>query len=636
MATSTVSGLASGINWTDIISQLMEIERRPITLLESRKSDYQEKLSAWQTINTRLLSLKSEADSLKTASDFLAKTASSSDEDILTVSATSSAVAGSYSVTVNRLAQSHKIGSQGWEDEDSTAVASSSGTFTFSVGSGDSVEISVDSTTTLLDLRDAINGADGGLTATILNDGSATNPYRLVLTADESGEENAITISNNDTSLNFSTKSIETAAADSDNTFDGTVTSSGTYTGTENKTYLIEITTGGALGAAKFKVSEDGGVTWGAADAYTTSATATSIFDELHSTDQGVDVAFGAGTQDFAVGDRFTIDVFNPTLQAAQDASLEVDNISMTKSSNTITDVIEGMTLNLLSADSSSPVSVTVSNDTSTVMSNISDFVEAYNSALSLIDEQFQYDSDNDTSGPLNGDATLRNIQQQLRSIISTSIDGLTGDYVVLSQIGIKTGSDGQLAIDESDLSDALSDDFVGVSRIFVGHGSTSHGSVSYLSHTDDTEAGTYDIRISGNTLQFRVSGGDTWYDAPEAVDSSDVFTGPEDSPMEGLRIQTAASTPGDYGTVTITRGVAAQLSRQLDYLTDSYTGTIHYQEKGIEDHMDYLDDRIADLEVRMDQIEARYTRQFSVLEALLGRMQSQSDWLTNQVVRLR
>jgi flagellar hook-associated protein 2 len=638
MATSSVSGLASGIDWADIISQLMEIERRPITLLESKKSNYEERLSVWQDINTRLLSLKTEADSLKTASNFIQRTASSSDEDILTASATSSASAGTYSVTVNQLALSHKIAAQGWADTDTTAVYSGggSGSFSFSVGSGDEVTVTVDQDTTLADFRDAINVAEGGLTATILNDGSATNPYRLILTAEESGQDNTITISANDTDLDFSTKAIEAAAADSGNTFDGTVTSSGTYTGTTNKSYLIEITTGGAVGVAQFKVSEDGGVTWGADNAYTTSGSATSIFDELNSSDEGVDVAFGAGTQDFAVGDRFTIDVFNPLIQDARDASIEVDSILMTKSSNTVTDVIDGVTLNLLSADSGSTVSVTVSNDTTEVVSAIQGLVDAYNNALSLIDQQFQYNPDTETSGgPLSGDATLRNLQQQLRSIISTSIEGLSGDYVVLSQLGIKTGSDGQLSVDESELSEALADDFEGVSRIFVSHGSATHGSVSYLSHTDTTQTGTYDIQIVGNTLQFRVSGGDTWYSASEPVDSSNTFTGPEGSPMEGLRIQTAATTPGDYETVTLTRGVAAQLSQQLDYITDSYSGIIHYQEKGIEDHIEYLNDRIDDYENRMTLIEARYTRQFANLEALLSQMQSQSDWLSNQILGL-
>jgi len=520
------------------------------------------------------------------------------------------------------------MASQGWADTGTTAIASGSGTFTFSVGSGDDVDIAIDENTTLVDLRDAINAADEGVTATILNDGSATNPYRLVLTADDSGEENTITIDDTDTLLNFSTKSIEAAWADPDNVYNnGSITASGTYTGTANKTYLIEIVTGGQNKDATYRVSEDGGVTWGS-EIFQTDAK-----EEIYATTpEGVEVEFTKGSpDDFGVGDRFTIDVFNPTLQEAQDASIEVDNIIMTKSSNTITDVIDGVTLNLLDADSTETVTVTVSNNTTAVISEINDFVDAYNSALSLIDEQFQYDQDTNTSGPLNGDATLRNIQQQLRSIISTSIEGLSGDYVVLSQLGIKTGSDGQLSINETELSEALTDDFVGVSKIFVSHGSATHTSVSYLSHTDDTQAGTYYIRIQGSTLQFSADQS-VWYDA---VQSGNTYTGPEDSPMEGLRIETSATADDDYGTVTLTRGVTAQLSRQLDYLTDAYTGSIHYQEKGIEDHIDYLDDRILDLENRMDLIEARYTRQFSALEVLLSQMQTQSDWLSNQVVGL-
>ena len=630
MSTATVSGLASGIDWADIISQMMEIERRPITLLESRKTTHEEKLSAWQGVNTKILALRTASEALKTASGFLLKTASSSNEDLVTVSATSSASAGNYAVTVNRLAASHKIASQGWEDMSSTAIASGSGTFTFSVGSGDDVEIAVDAATTLADLRDAINAADEGVTATILNDGSSTTPYRLVLTADETGEDNTITISNNDTSLDFSNKIIEDAAADADNTFDGTVTSSGTYTGTANKTYLIEITTGGAIGAAKFKVSEDGGVTWGAADAYTTSTSATSIFDELNSTDQGVDVAFGAGTENFAVGDRFTIDVFNPTLQEGQNASVEIEGILMSKSSNTITDVIEGVTLNLLSADASETAILTVSNDTTGVTELINDFVEAYNDALTLIDEHFDYDAETETAGVLSGDATLRNIQQQIRGIISTSIEGLTGDYTALSQAGVKTGSDGLLSVDSAALAAAMADDFDAVSRVFVGRGSASHGSVSYLYHSDQTQTGTYDIQITAEgILQFSISGEEDWYDATQ---SGNIYTASVGSPMEGLMIQTAATDEGDYGTVTITRGVAAQFSRQLDYITDPVNGMITYQEKGIEDHIDYLEDRIDDLEGRMLLIEERYYREFATLESLLSQMQTQSQWLASQI----
>lgn len=524
MATWSVSGLASGIDWADIISQLMDIKRRPITLLQNKKSDYEEKLSVWQNINTRLLSFKTEADSLKTASNFLLKTASSSDDDVLTASATSSAVASTYTVTVKQLAQSHKMGSEGWADTDTTPIASGLGIFKFRVGSSAAwTEVAVDDNSTMADFKDAINTADGGVTATILNDGDAATPYRLILTANESGQANTIEIDTNGTDLTFS------------------------------------------------------------------------------------------------------------TLQSGMDAEIDVDGImGIRKTSNTITDVIEGVTLNLLSDVGDPAVTVTVSNDTSGIISSINEFVDAYNSALSLIDEQFQYDEDTNTSSTLSGDVTLRSIQQRLRSIISTSIEGLTGDYEVLSQLGIKTGIDGQLSINSTDLTDALADDFVGVSRVFVAHGSATHSSVSYLSYSDDTQAGTYDIRISGGALQFGLDG--SWYDTEK---SGNIYTGTE-GPTKGLSIQTAAIGDGSYGTVTLSLGVAAQFSRELDYLTDSYTGTIHYQERGIEDIIEDIDDNILDLEDRMALIEGRYTRQFAALEALISQMQSQSEWLSSQILWLQ
>src|SRR5207237_6988287 len=91
---------------------------------------------------------------------------------------------------------------QGFVDQNTTAVASGNGTFKFKVGnSGTQYSVAVSSSTTLQALRDAINSSGGSVTATIVNDGTGSNPYRLVLTAKDSGSANTITLTNNDTNL---------------------------------------------------------------------------------------------------------------------------------------------------------------------------------------------------------------------------------------------------------------------------------------------------------------------------------------------------------------------------------------------------------------------------------------------------
>ncbi len=100
---------------------------------------------------------------------------------------------------------------------------------------------------------------------------------------------------------------IRPASADpgNDPAYTGTATSSGTYTGLYSRPYVVEITTGGAVGVARYRVSEDGGASWGPADAFVTSTSPTPVYN---STDLGVRIAFSdSGT--LTPGDRFSIDV---------------------------------------------------------------------------------------------------------------------------------------------------------------------------------------------------------------------------------------------------------------------------------------------------------------------------------------
>lgn len=504
MSNVSISGLSSGLDWKTLLQQLMQLERQPIFNLQKKQQTYQNKLTVVQNISSQISSFKSNVESLNDNDVLLARNATVNDTSILTATAKSSANEGTHQIKILQLATSHKMANQGWADRNTSSIGT--GTFAFKVGSGSTHTITIDTTNNTLDgLKDAINQENAGVTATILNDGTATNPYRLVITSDETGTENEITIVTNDTDLDFANNIIEDATANSGNTYAGTPTSSGTYTGTDNKTYLIEITTAGDVGTAQFKVSEDGGVTWGADDTYGTSTSATAIWDEINSSDQGVEIAFSSGT--FAAGDRFYIDVFNPELQEAQDASLMIDNVYMTKSSNTVTDAIEGVTLNLQAADSTKTVDLTITNDIDSVSASIKEFVTQYNTVMQNIQDQFTYNADLKKAGLLMGDNTLLNMQSKLRSIISSQNNLLTGDYKTLSQIGIKSDRTGLLVVDDSKLTDALTNDFEGISELFLATGSTTSDKISYFDHTDETTSGTYSVQIDTVPEKAEVQG---------------------------------------------------------------------------------------------------------------------------------
>ncbi|MCG8053449.1 MAG: flagellar filament capping protein FliD [Candidatus Thiodiazotropha endolucinida] len=184
------SGISTGSDWNSIINQLLQIESRPLSTLQSREQEIDEKISDFGLIKSAIDTFNSTVEELTSSSGFAAFTASSTDEAVLTVSADSSAVASSYDVVVTQLANRDKIASSAYTD-----ATTSVGTGTLSITvDGNTMDLVLDgSNNTLTDIRDAINSAttNPGVTATILNEASGS---RLILTSEESGLANAITI----------------------------------------------------------------------------------------------------------------------------------------------------------------------------------------------------------------------------------------------------------------------------------------------------------------------------------------------------------------------------------------------------------------------------------------------------------
>ena len=524
----TASGLASGINFESIISQIEAAQQKPILQLQARQAGYEKRISAVLALSAQLSTFAAVASSVNTPTNFNTRTANvtktSAGVAVLSATASSTATNASYNLTVQQLAQAQKQGSQGVVDQNTSAIASAAGTFKFKVGSsGTEYSVTVSASTTLQGLRDLINSAGGSATATIINDGTGSNPYRLVLTANTSGADNTITITTNDTTLDFTNKKVEAAYAFTTNSFAGTVSSNAgnNYTGTTNKTFLVEIVTGGAPGTAKYKYSIDGGITFLGNDgvAYDPTQTGTqdgaaikaesalTAIDDTGDTNEGVQIGFGAsGT--LAVGDKFSVDVFNPELQKAQDAVIKIDSQTITKSSNTIIDAIQGVTLNLLQVDATNAVSLTVSSDSTGLSEKIKNFVSAYNDVNKFLSEQFTFDPKVKKAGALLADSTVRAVQRLLKDIVSGSIPGLTGGKTNLSQIGITSDSKtGTLTLDASKVSAAISADPDGVKRLFLGLGTPTNSAISFVGLGPKTGAGGYGITISAGPQKAILGG---------------------------------------------------------------------------------------------------------------------------------
>lgn len=152
------------------------------------------------------------------------------------------------------------------------------------------------------------------------------------------------------------------------------------------------------------------------------------------------------------------------TSQSAQDASFTIDGFSITRATNTVADVLEGVTLELKNV-SASPVRITVSHDTEAIRTQIEDLVEAYNAVFSWIAEKSQVGGEGEESGPMLGDSAVREVRRRLQSAVTTPV---AGSISILAQIGVTTQKDGTLAIDGAKLAEALASDLEGVSNLFL------------------------------------------------------------------------------------------------------------------------------------------------------------------------
>jgi flagellar hook-associated protein 2 len=214
MATSAVS---SSIDVNSIVTQLMQVESKPLTILQSKEATFLSKISAYGTVKGSLSSFQNAVSALSSPSLFTAQNATSSDPTVLSGSASLLAGSGSYDITVNTLAKAQKLSSAAQASTISTIGAGTATTISFQFGTvsggvltngvyagasfaADATQattsIVIDSSNNSLQgMRDAINRANVGVKATIVNDGAPGTPYHLTLTSSATGATSSMKIS---------------------------------------------------------------------------------------------------------------------------------------------------------------------------------------------------------------------------------------------------------------------------------------------------------------------------------------------------------------------------------------------------------------------------------------------------------
>ena len=473
MANVSSLGIGSGINAEALVSSLMQVEQQPLTLVKQKESAVNAKISAFGALRSLLDSLKTAANTLATPNKLAAFTATSSTTGVMSATAGSTAVAGNYGITVQQLATAHKVSNTTAIAGDSTATIGA-GTFTLQLaGATSATTLTMGASATLGDLRDAINASSSGITANIV---TGNNQSRLVLTAAETGK--AITTST--TIAGFG--SFQTVGAPH------TVTSQTAFSGSSDRvgagTLNITVgTTTTAIALASTTASLQDVAT--AVNTAAIGVTASVVTDttgtrlKLVSGDPDKMLSYTAVDDDATDGYDFSrlrgFSTVGQTPQIAQSAIVTIEGQEITSTSNTITSAISGVSLNLTATGTTT---LTVARNREAVKTAVDSFISAYNALNTKVRSLTAYDATNKTANTLTGDSTARSLQAQLSSLLISTPGTPTGDYAMLADIGITTGTDGSLSVDSTKLQAAIDNDFASTSDVLNRYGSALYTKV--------------------------------------------------------------------------------------------------------------------------------------------------------------
>lgn len=414
-------GVGSGLNVNSIISQLMAVQDQPVLLLQNQEATAQTTVSAYGTLQSALATFQTSVASLTNLSQYQSTGATVGNTSVATATATSNAAASSYSLQVNALAQSQTLIAGGQASATSSigtgVISFNFGTTTGTVGSNGeyasgttftnsgaaAATVTINSTNdSLSGIASAINSANIGVKATILNDGSNT-PYRLSLSSTATGAASSMQISvSGDTALQ--------------NLLNQDPTS----------------TTGQNM-------------------------TQTSV---------------------------------------AQNAQFTLNGLAISSSTNTNTTAISGVTLNLLSTNTTA-TTLTVAQNSSGAVSAVNSFVTAYNTVEQAISAATVAKTSTTAAGPLQGHNDVLSIINQMQAIIDNPVPGAPSTMNSLGQVGVTFQSDGTLAVNSATLQSALASNPNAVAGLFASNGTSTDPLINYTASSAQTQPGAYNVVIS-------------------------------------------------------------------------------------------------------------------------------------------
>lgn len=648
-------GIGSGLDINNIVGQLMEIERRPLTTLAGREARQQAQLTAFGSLKGSLSTFQNSISALTDPAKFTAATANFSDKAVATVSASSSAIAGNFSVEVQALAQAQKLRSENFTSPNATIGSGSlsiqfgtysDGNFTLNPEkAAQSITISPNQAS-LVGVRDAINNADAGVSASIINDGSGD---RLVIASKDTGLSNALKITvTDDDSNNTDNTGLSRLA------FDASTGGIANLTETVAAANAALVIDGIPISKASNKISDAiQGVTLELLKADIGSTKTLTVARDNASIQSNIK-SFVTAFNDLnktitnlsrfdATNNRASVLTGDATLRSIQTQLRGVFNTFLSTAGGGLTTLSDiGVTFqadgtlkldeNKLSAvltDSTKDISTlfaAVGKPSDSLVSFVSATPDTQNGSFALNITQLA------TQGSTIGsNAAALTITTGVNDTLNLDIDGVSASIIL---------ADGNYTADS--LAAEIQSKINGASALSSASISvTVTHSAGVLNLTSDRFGSESTVSITGGNAETDLFGTPIETNGVDvagtiggaiATGTGQILTGSGDS--NGLALQINGGTTGARGTIDFARGFADRLDQLVENMLEN-DSLIDSRIDGINASIKDIDTQRISLNRRLEDTERRFRAQFTALDTLVANMTQTSNFLQQQLASL-
>ncbi len=479
-----LSGLVSGLDWKTLVDQLADAERTPQKRLRVEQSTLSEQNAAYATIQTELQLLRTRVDSLSNLALYDSRLSNSSTATVATSTAAAGTALGSYTFDITQLATAAKqmgttgVGSSLSATNDVSGLVLGDAAFATPVTAGtitvNGKQITLATTDTLQNVFDAINTATNGEVtasydaATDRITFASASPIVLGSATDSSNFLSVTRLNNNGTGTITSTSQL------------GVVKQSAALSAANLATPILD----GGSGTGEFRIN-------GVSITFATTDTVAAVLKRINDSDAGVTASYDTVNDRFVLANKTTGDVgmaledvsgnflaatglSTGTLARGQNLLYTVDGGGqLISQSNTITEASSSISGLQVTALAVGTTTVSVTSDTSTVKTAITDFIEQFNKVQSVIDTQTASTTDAQgkvTAGILASEGDADEIATRLRRMVTGEVAGLTAVLNQLEDLGIvSNGTDNKIALDDdAKLDAALADNLGKVKTLFT------------------------------------------------------------------------------------------------------------------------------------------------------------------------